>query len=383
MSLRVDARYRGGNVAAVRIVEENNEAEVFFAANPCGAPEALWFDFRVLESDPDAPHPDTITLTLKFVRNMTGCDSPSALHPVYRGEGQSWNRTRSGRLSTDADGQTSVSWTIAYPAPATEFALCYPYGLDEVRTLVRKSKHYWTMGTIGLSQEGRRILRVSSTVDRDTSHPGIYLVARQHAGETPGSWLLDGMLQHFSRTHESRVAVWTVPLADVGGLERGRYGRGGPNDLDQTWGTPPLRYETRAIQTDIAEWQIRTAAALVLNLEAGGGSEHEGIYALLPGGDGADPLARDAEKWANVLSKALGDEYAAEDFKRTREVATVPFGLPLDAYARQSLGISALTLVAPYALCGKTVMTPKQYREAGRRIARAVVQRVLEKGARA
>jgi hypothetical protein len=381
MSLQVDARFNGGSVAAVRIAETESSAEVLFAASPSGGAEALWFSFRIVESAPDAPHPETLTLTLGFVRSMTGCGTPTALHPVYRGEGQGWNRARAGKLSTDPDGQVCVSWTIPYPAPSTEFALCYPYGSQEVKTLVRKSKAYWTMGAIGLSQEGRLIQRVSNTVESKPARPGIYLVARQHAGETPGSWLLDGMLQHFSRTRESRVLVWTVPLADIGGVERGCYGRGGlADDLDQAWGTQPLRHETRTIQADLAEWMKRCRPALVLDFQAGGGSESQGIHSLLPSEAETEASSRDSEKWANVLREALGDEYAAEDFKRSRPSTTVRTGQSLDAYTREVLAVSALTLVAPYAQCGKTMMTPKQYREAGRRMARAAIQRVLSKG---
>jgi hypothetical protein len=378
MSLRVDARFNGGNVDAVRIIENETAAEVLFTASPRGGPEALWFDFRVHDTTPETPHPESITITLGFVRNLTGCDTPAALHPVYRGEGQSWNRTRTGKVATDADGQTCVSWTIPYPAPATEFALCYPYGLNEVKTLVRKSKDYWKLHTIGLNEDGLLMQRVSNTVEPKASRPGIYLVARQHAGETPGSWILDGMLQHFSRTRETRVLVWTVPLADVGGIAAGQYrGGGSQQDFDQTWGEKPLRYGTRGIQSDIAEWQKRCRPALILDLQAGGGSESQGIYCALPQGDAAGPLVRDFEKWANVLREGLGEEYAAEDFKVARQPNPPSAGLTLEAYARQSLAVSALTLVAPYAACGKTVMTPKQYREAGRRIARSAVQRVL------
>jgi len=378
MSLRVDSRFSAGSVAAVRICENESCAEVQFAANPCGGSEALWFDFRILESSPDAPHPENITVTLEFVRTMTGCDSPSELHPVYRGEGQGWNRTRAGKMSTGDDGQARISWTIPYPAPASEFALCYPYGLQELKTLVRKSKDYWTMGVIGLSQEGHLIQRVSNTVERAEARPGIFLVARQHAGETPGSWVLDGMLEHFSRTNERRVLVWAVPLADRDGLPSGRYGRDRfAHDLDHAWGAPPLRHETRVIQADLAEWRTRCQPALILDFQATGGSDSQGIYCRLPRGEDAGPAVRDSEKWANVLREALGEEYAAEDFKRSPEPAPCPGGLSLGDYARESLAVSALTLAAPYALCGKTVMTPKQYREVGRRIARTAVQRVL------
>lgn len=383
MSLSVDFRFAGGSVAAVRVCESESCTEVQFAADPCGGSKALWFDFRVIESSPDVPHPENITITLRFIRTMPGCDSPSGLLPVHRGEGQGWNRTRAGKLLTDDDGQPCVSWTIPYPAPASEFALCYPYGRHELKSLVRKSKDYWKTTDIGLSEKGHLMQRVSNSVARAEARPGIFLIARQYAGETPGSWVLDGILQHFSRTHESRVLVWSVPFADGEGIERGRYGRGSfADDLGHCWGTPPLRHETRVIQADLAEWRTRCQPAVVLDLQATGGSDSQGIHCRLPVGKEACPAVRDSERWANVLCEALGAEYVDEDFKRDAGQATGAMGQSLGDYVRESLAVSALTLATPYALCGKTVMTPKQYREVGRRIGRAVVQRVLTGSAR-
>ncbi|MBT3296285.1 MAG: hypothetical protein HN383_13535, partial [Verrucomicrobia bacterium] len=87
--------------------------------------------------------------------------------------------------------------------------------------------------------------------------------------------------------------------------------------------------------------------------------------------------ARDSVKWANVFFEALGEEYAATDFRHASDGGTPSAGHSLGAYARQVLEVGALTLEVPYALCGKTVMTPKQYREAGRRIARSILRRVI------
>ena len=88
MSLRVDAKFSGGNVAAVRVQQNETHPKIFFTANPCGGAQALWFNFRVSKTEPEAPHPESIALTLEFAQNLSGCDSPADLHPVFRGEGQ-------------------------------------------------------------------------------------------------------------------------------------------------------------------------------------------------------------------------------------------------------------------------------------------------------
>ena len=100
------------------------------------------------------------------------------------------------------------------------------------------------------------------------------------------------------------------------------------------------------------------------------------MYCYLPQTEESSAAARDSEKWANVLRIALGEDYTAEDFKRERRARPQAVGMSLEDYVRQTLSISALTLCVPYASCGKTMMTPKQYREVGRRIGRTAVQRV-------
>lgn len=374
MSLRFDAKFPGGNVAAVRILQDESQARVSFSPHPHGGSQALWFHFRLIESVPSATHPETVTITLEFVQTLTGCDTPSELNPVFRMEGQGWNRTRGGRVSRE-NGQVSVSWNIPYPSPKTEIAFCYPYGQPEIRTLIQKSKGYWSAAPIGLSHNGRYIQRLRNNIAHAQSQSGLYLIAQQHAGETPGCWVLDGILQHFSRQNEGRLFIWAVPQADAGGIDRGHYGRGGTaTDLDQAWGISPLRYETRAIQADLNEWQKQCKPALVLDLQSAGGTESDGVYCYLS----STEASSDADKWANMIRVALGEQFAASNFKREKPAHPNGSGLSVVDYVQKTLSTSALSLVIPYASCGKISMAPKQYREVGSRIARALLQRAAQ-----
>jgi hypothetical protein len=123
MSLRVESRFPGGNVAAVRINTKNDPPEVVFASDPAGGPECLWFNFRLVETEPDGALPQKVTLTLRFFRNMLGAERPDALRPVLRSEGQNWMRVRAGILHVAPDGQKSLSWSIPYPTPSIDVAL--------------------------------------------------------------------------------------------------------------------------------------------------------------------------------------------------------------------------------------------------------------------
>jgi hypothetical protein len=375
MSLRVESKFPGGSVGGVNVDAQNDPPEVFFSANPSGGAECLWFNFRLTEDDLSGKHPDKVTLTLRFLRNLLGTDSPTALRPVLRSKGQNWMRGKAGTVQIAPDGQKSLSWTIPYPAPTIDVALCFPYGRSELHTRMQKSKGYWSLNEIGLSQGAHPLPRLSNDYgSHGSGQSGLYLIARQHAGETPGSWVMDGMLDYFSRKRDSRLLVWAVPFVDVDAVERDYYGKSRlPFDPGLSWSSPPLRHETLAIQQDVAEWRTRCRPLLMLDFRAPGGTDTNGIYTSLPPATNGDAPARELEKWANVISEELGSEYAAEDFKR---VSTDTGEAPtFSSYARKELGIDAMTIEAPYALCGKTLMTTKQYREVGHRIARAILKR--------
>ncbi len=377
MSLRVEYRFPGGSVAGVHVDTQSNPPEVLFSADPSGGPGCLWFNFRLSDDSPGGERPDKVTLTLRFLRNLIGTDSPAALRPVIRSKGQNWMRGKAGTVQIAPDGQRSLSWTIPYPAEAVDVALCFPYGRPELRTRLQKSKGYWSRDEIGLSQGGRPVSRLSNDYGSSGSkQPGLYLVARQHAGETPGSWVLDGMLDYFSRKRDNRLLVWAVPFVDTDGIERGH--RGGdryPCSLDHSWSVRPVRHETRVIQQDIAEWRTRCQPLLMLDLRATTGTAGDGICAVLPPAAEGDAPAREPGKWANVISEELGADYAAGDFKRVAGNGSPENAATFCNYAQTELEIEALALEAPYALCGKTVMTQKQYREVGHRIARAILKR--------
>lgn len=377
MSLRVLSRLPYGNVRSVTVPTEGDTPEVLFAADPHGGPECLWFYFRLTETRPGPGAPEQVKLTLKFFGNLSGGDNAAACRPVYRPEGQGWFRMKSGVEDRSPDGQATAAWMIPYPAPSVEIAFCYPYGVPEVKTLLQKSKGYWRQDEIGLTQGGRVLARLSNGHGSPGGRqPGLYLVARQHSGETPGSWVLDGVLEQFSKSHQRPYLVWAVPLANMDGVVRGDYGRDSfPFDLNRAWGTPPMRHEALVLQRDMQRWRERCQPALAIDFHAPGACETSGIHCLVPDPQEAPEAHKEAEKWANLLAGALGPEFAADDFKRVARYPSRRETPHFSDYARDAVGVCALTVATPYTSCGSTVMTQKKYREAGHRIAKAILQR--------
>lgn len=379
MALRVFKNFSGANACVLNVVQAP-AAEVVFTADPHGGPEAMWFDFCVEDADPPVNPPETLALTLRFFGNLLGGGAhPEYCRPVFRAVGKNWNRLPAPTVQRLADGQPLLQWQIPYPADRTEIALSHPYLPADLHSLLQRSKGFWQEEQIGLTQRGRILTRLNNgthAADRSGQPRGLYLLARQHAGETPGSWVLDGLLDGISRRRSGAPwCVWAVPFADLDGVWSGDYGKDAfPYDLNRAWGKPPMRHETLVIQRDMRRWAALCRPELVLDLHAPGVCDHDGVYLFHKTGED-ETADRAAQAWINVLHQELTPEYAAETFARSANYASRWETPRLADYVRETYGCSALSMEIPYALCGTTVMTPKQYREVGRRLARAILSR--------
>ncbi|MBL7115439.1 MAG: hypothetical protein ISS35_06710 [Kiritimatiellae bacterium] len=361
----------------IQVKDSSEGCEVIFAADPAGGCKALWFCFRLVETAPAETHPDKITLTLVFTRNMLGFEQPANCHPAYQPQGKNWFRTGGGMVRTREDGQVRVSWQIPYPSPSTEVALCHPYGRNEVDILVRKSKNFWRTDVIGLSQDGRKMLRLSNDYGKTAGQQsGLYFVGRQYGGETPGSWVMDGVLERLSREKKNDAVVWGVPFVDTDGVALGLYGAGGvQQDMCNAWTASPQRHEVQVVQNDMHAWATRCRPSLVVDFQACGGTNIEGIHMVVPDKESDLDGHNMAVKWAHLVTDALGKTYAAEEPVREDDRAA-PGCRRLAGFVQEAFSISTLVIKVPYACCKGTLMNQKQYREAGRLVGKAILSRL-------
>ncbi len=376
MSLKINSRIPYGNAADVEIDETGEIPEVRFASDPNGGAEALWFHFRLTETQPEPPRTTKLRLVWRHFDNLAGGTNTAACAPVCQPAGQSWTRLKQGEEVQLPDGRRQVVWYIAHPAPHTDIAFCFPYGPEDVDALIDKSKDYWQRDVIGLSQSAHRIVRLSNGVGTPGgTQPGIYLIARQQAGETPGSWVLDGVLRQLAQVRKAGYIVWAVPLAEIDAVLGGHGGSSrSPFDLNRAWGQPPLRHETRVLRQDLQRWKERCRPILALDLRAPGASERDGVYSAT-GNAAADPLAAEETRWANVIQNELKAEFAASEFKRVNATPTDSSTATFYDYLHGELKVPALTLEIPYAMVGSRVLTQKDYREIGRRLTEAILRR--------
>jgi len=382
LALFVDTSIPHGNACDIEILHRAGETEVRFSADPHGGLEALWFCFRLTIESTD---PQSVTLVLRNPQNLLGYLPATNIRPVINADGAGWKRLDAGCVRALPDGRIQIAWNLQLRSSYADVAFCYPYGLPEIEQLVNDTDGYWRADTIGVSQGARPIVRLSNRYgEPGSADPGLYIVARQHAGETSGSWVLDGFLRHMATAAGAAPMVWVVPLINIDGVERGDYGKDNwPHDLNRAWHTPPrspMRYEVLVAQHDIALWSKRCRPTLAMDWHAPGGTEAEGIYFPLPDPEKETQGYLHAFRWAEELQRALGSRYARPGLPRHSSYPSrweEPWGRPgFSSYMWNHLQVPAVSIEVPYAMIGDLVMTRDEYRSAGRQLAQGVLERL-------
>ena len=388
MALAVTDDIPYGNVCDVNIRQRRDVCEVEFAASAHGGAERLWFCMR-LQQEGGKTSASRLRLVLKHVTSMLGCHKPELIRPVARTGGGDWSRMGPGSVETTEDGRIRIAWELEAPVSFMDIAFCYPYGRPDLETLISDTDCYWRAETIGVSQCDRPIMRLSNDSGQEGGErPGLYFIARQHSAETPGSWVLDGVLRQLADCEDAPL-VWAVPLSNIDGVEQGDYGKDNfPWDVNRAWGEVPMRHETVAIQRDLAAWTKRCRPMLGLDFHAPCGTEYDGAYTFIPKQTNFPELHEQTRQWTERIRVALG-EYAAPKFTRTADYAS-RWQLPdlttgswytpnFTRYCASHLQMPVFTLETPYALIGDILMGREQYRELGGRIAHELVELCRER----
>lgn len=377
--LQVKSRFPGGNGRVLEVKSQGEEALLRLAPDAAGGRVALWFHARLSHNGKGAA-PRRLRLVLEHLLLPDAREDWVGLRPVWRVKGQDWQRMLPGRWEVLADGQGRLTWEIDYPdAGEVELATVFPYMREDLEATLKKTKGAWQSDAIGLTGEAMPLARLANQYgEAGGKLPGLYFLARQQAGEHPGSWVLDGFLQALPRVKHGNVLAWGVPFADADGVFRGHCGyAGGGKGFEAAWGAVPARTETAVLQADIARWEERCGPGLGLDFGAGSTGQAAGFQIVVPSGEDFPEVHAQAVKWANVIQHALPPEYVAGEFLRiplpgTREGGP---GSALGWFA--SRGLPMLRILAPYTMSGQKVLSRKCFREVGQALAEAVARRLV------
>lgn len=378
-----------GNAVVLEMRFNGSVPEVHFTPSPAGGPEALWFCFEAKASS-DPPPPE-MRCVMHFADCLLGGGADKPFFPVFSTGQQDWTRVERVEWSASPDGRPLVSWPVPGDAGPVRVAFCYPYGLEELEALAKDLAPAFRSSPVGVTQAGRLLHRLDNGSGAvGAKRPGVYCLARQHAAETAGSWMLDGFLRRMAAAGDSAPLVWAVPLVNLDGVCAGHYGKDSfPWDFNRAWGskrfpkdqqdamgTHPMRYEARCIQADMLRWRERCAQALVLDFHSPGMGEASGIYAFLRDVDEAGSPDAVHRPWVDAVNEALGQDFAAERFVRSGRYPSRWNTARIGDFAIHALRAAQMTFEVPYGRTPGLILTREAYREAGSRVAEAAMRRM-------
>lgn len=279
-SMRVSADFEGGSGVVVSR-PWRDAVTIVLSSEPVGA-ERLWFYVRI--------DSDTVIQPWLVVEKDQGTHQKNwdVVRPVFSTDGRDWVRAtevrherslwrrarrRQATFRFRAPMASKTLW-VAYSYPYTPTMLSsYLKSLEGDARVIRS--------TLGVSARGRQIPRLSigSLSDPGNSlRPRIWVVAREHSGETPSSYVLEGLVDALLEAKAgerllARYRLEIVPMINMDGAAEGRYYRTPDGtDLAQDWRSfrsPEMRALHDAMRSDLEAGQV----ALLLNLHSANSPE--------------------------------------------------------------------------------------------------------------
>jgi murein tripeptide amidase MpaA len=229
MTLQIDSDFDGGNIEVVGI--DGDTANLTIRRDSNGS-WYQWFFFCVQGAAGRA-------LTLR-ITNAAGSAYPGGW-PGYRAcvsdDGESWRRTETGYEG----GVLTIRHRVA--GDVVWFAYFAPYDLARLDRFLNDAaaKPGVTLSRIGRSVEGREI----SSLAVGEGPRQVWLVGRQHSGETMASWWMEGAFARLigndpvARRLRQIARVHLVPLVNIDGAARGNLrGNAAGTDLNRQWNGP-------------------------------------------------------------------------------------------------------------------------------------------------
>ena len=366
------------NFAAEESSVQEGYCRIAFTPSPHDGIAKLWFHW-VVRNESSEPLPPQTRIILKNLQGVLGAEDGS-FQPVIRTDKSDWERLHCGVRSVLPDGRTQLEWIVKTPQRNgfLECALCYPYWMPELERMCQETGGYWVADEIGVTREERRILRLSNCYGNpERPERGLYLLARQHAGETPGSWVLDGLLRRLAE-RKAPFPVWCIPFADPDGIANGDYGKDSfPQDMNRSWGPFEfMRHETKVIGTDLREWRRRIlpGESLVLDFHAPGADE-TGVYAYVSDESRKHPFRWKIHDLLPRLDRAIAP-CSQTPFLRTggyKKYSAWGEFANLSEFCLWTLPLLFASIEISYWKAGGKVLTRKEYQNIGSRITDEII----------
>ncbi|KAL0212298.1 hypothetical protein RCL1_005924 [Eukaryota sp. TZLM3-RCL] len=213
---------------------------------------ALWFYFSVSIQQPNTVLLLRIIGSSKLKSNYRHGQSP-VVRSFYQGTFSEWQKVSPKNVYYYKPCPSSNSYETAFIFSFSlscdyYFAYSYPYSYTHLQ------KFLYTLSLVNCptlhrsalcrTLLGNRIELLSSVPSllslSSLPYPSIFISARAHPGESPSSWVMEGLLEFFSSNCSSRLrsfcAIYCVPMLNPDGVVNGNYRTDMlGNDFNRVW----------------------------------------------------------------------------------------------------------------------------------------------------
>lgn len=337
-----------------------------------GGSQYLWFYFKVFNCGKDP---------LEFVlENAVGAHQTgrrwNITRPLFSADGRTWvhaektSYANAFGLASKLGLRPVFRFRSPIIADTLWVAYSYPYTSNDLKAFLEtiKNSQGVAISVLGKSKEGRDIVRVQIAGDQlpdKEKKQSIWVVGREHPGETPVSYFCEGMigaLLHSAPGQQlRRVFDFTfVPMLNVDGVARGYYYHNAAGvNLSREW-VEFKSTEARAVRNALTKDIQKRGARLLINLHSSNDPKKGHFFLVIP----PDKLKRKDAEFQKRLLKASHKRHPQLQGRSTVSLYSLP-GITGNALYRD-FGLYSFYIESNYSrgVDGSTV-TQESLREAG------------------
>ncbi|SJZ93592.1 M14 family metallopeptidase [Photobacterium toruni] len=262
-----------------------------------------WFHFR-LESEAQQPH----TIKLLDLANSAYPEGWNGYDVVASYDREEWFR-----IPSEFDGDT-LTFTVIPENESMYFAYFAPYSYDRHQDLLHLAQSHYNcrLETLGHTLDNRDVSLLvigdEHTADSEEApKKKIWVIARQHPGETMAEWFVEGLVQRLldetdtvGRALLNKAVFYIVPNMNPDGSARGhlRLNAIGVN-LNREWQTPSLENSPEVFY--VREKMLATGVDMFLDIHG-----DEAIpFNFVAGSEGIPSYDSRLENLENKFKQAL------------------------------------------------------------------------------
>ncbi|PSU66832.1 hypothetical protein C9J20_02055 [Photobacterium phosphoreum] len=262
-----------------------------------------WFHFR-LESEAQQPH----TIKLLDLANSAYPEGWNGYDVVASYDREEWFR-----VPSEFDGDT-LTFTVIPENQSMYFAYFAPYSYDRHQDLLHLAQSHYNcrLETLGHTLDNRDVSLLvigdeQATESEEVPKKKIWVIARQHPGETMAEWFVEGLVQRLldetdtvGRALLNKAVFYVVPNMNPDGSARGhlRLNAIGVN-LNREWQTPSLENSPEVFY--VREKMLATGVDMFLDIHG-----DEAIpFNFVAGSEGIPSYDARLENLENKFKQAL------------------------------------------------------------------------------